>query len=58
MKQLVLIFLIVSAVYAEKARYDFYRVYQISINEEIHLELMQQISEYPDGVRIEIKFKA
>jgi hypothetical protein len=35
----------------EKARYDFYRVYQIFIKNDEQLQLFQQISEFPDGVR-------
>lgn len=35
---------------AEKARFDNYRVYEISIENEDQLDLMQQIENYPDGV--------
>ena len=50
MKQIAIIFLLISTIAAEKARYDFYRLYDVSIETEIHLELMRQISENPDGV--------
>jgi hypothetical protein len=44
--------LIIASIFAgEKARYDFYRVYEIKIENENHLKLMKEISEYPDGVR-------
>lgn len=51
MKQLALILLLISVILAEKARYDFYRVYKVSVDEEIHLELLKQIQEFPDGVK-------
>lgn len=35
---------------SEKARFDNYRVYEISIENEDQLDLMQQIENYPDGV--------
>lgn len=35
---------------AEKARFDFYRVYEVQIENENHLKLMKEISAYPDGV--------
>lgn len=35
---------------AEKARYDNYRVYEILIESEEQLEVMQQIENFPDGV--------
>lgn len=47
---IVLIFGVVLAL-AEKARFDFYRLYDVTADNEMHLELFQQISEYPDGVR-------
>jgi hypothetical protein len=51
MKQLGVILILIFGVCAiEKARYDFYRVYEVSIQDEIHLELLRQIEEYPDGV--------
>jgi hypothetical protein len=53
MKSLTLIFVLIFGVCAiEKARYDFYRVYEVSIQDEIHLELLKQIEEYPDGVNL------
>jgi hypothetical protein len=39
-----------SNISAEKARFDFYRLYDIAIDNEVHLNLMQQIIDYPDGV--------
>lgn len=42
--------LISTAIFAEKARYDFYRVYEIKIENKNHLKLMTEISAYPDGV--------
>ena len=36
---------------AEKARFDLYRLYEVTAENDLHLELFQQISEYPDGVR-------
>ena len=50
MKVIGLILLIITAIAAEKARYDYYRLYDVSIETEVHLELMRQISENPDGV--------
>jgi hypothetical protein len=41
---------IASCVIAEKARYDNYRVYDILIETQEQLQLMQQIENYPDGV--------
>lgn len=35
----------------EKARYDNYRVYEIFVENDQQLKLMQQIENYPDGVR-------
>lgn len=40
---------------SEKARFDNYRVYEILIDNEEQLELLQAIENYPDGVR-ELKF--
>lgn len=52
MKQLTFILLLISGICAiEKARYDFYRVYEVSIDRDIHLELLRQIELYPDGVK-------
>lgn len=42
---------ILGAKAAEKARYDNYRVYEILIENEEQLEVMQQIENFPDGVR-------
>jgi hypothetical protein len=39
-----------SIISAEKARFDFYRLYEVAIDNEVHLNLMQQIIDYPDGV--------
>lgn len=36
--------------FAEKARYDNYRVYEIQIENEQQLELMNHIEANPDGV--------
>lgn len=36
---------------SEKARFDNYRVYEIYIENDQQLELMQHIENYPDGVR-------
>ena len=36
---------------AEKARFDLYRLYEVTAENDLHLKLFQQISEYPDGVR-------
>lgn len=43
--------------FAEKARFDFYKVYEIFIENEQQLELMTQIENYPDGVSIFSKVK-
>lgn len=51
MKSIAIIFLLIFGVcVSEKARFDFYRIYEVSIDEEIHLELLRQIEEFPDGV--------
>lgn len=44
--------LCVFSVKAEKARFDNYRVYEILVENEQQLELMQEIENFPDGVRI------
>lgn len=36
----------------EKARYDKYRVYKIIVDSETKLQLMKEIENNPDGVRI------
>lgn len=38
----------------EKARFDNYRVYEISIENEKQLELMQEIERFPDGVSYKV----
>lgn len=43
-------YLIISTISAEKARFDNYRVYQISIDNVQHSKLMLEIENYPDGV--------
>lgn len=45
------LFALLSFAVAEKARYDNYRVYEILIDNDQQLELMQEIENYPDGVR-------
>lgn len=35
----------------EKARYDNYRVYEIFIESDAHVQLIKEIDSYPDGVR-------
>jgi hypothetical protein len=54
MKLLAIFLLIfcVTGAFSEKARYDFYRVYEIFIENDQQLNLMTQIENYPDGVRI------
>lgn len=47
---IVLIFVAVLAS-AEKARFDLYRLYDVTVETDLHLQLFNQISEYPDGVR-------
>jgi hypothetical protein len=44
--------LLCTLVSCEKARYDSYRVYEISIENEKQLEVMLAIENYPDGVRL------
>lgn len=51
MKVLLVFLFAYAAAGSEKARYDNYRVYQISIENSQQLELMQEIENYPDGVR-------
>lgn len=48
---------ILGAKAAEKARYDNYRVYEILIESDEQLELMQQIESFPDGVRNFLNFR-
>lgn len=52
---LVLFALVLSAKASEKARFDNYRVYEILIETDDQLELMQQIENYPDGVREKLR---
>lgn len=40
-----------TALAAEKARFDLYRLYEIKVETQLHLEVFRQISDYPDGVR-------
>lgn len=35
----------------EKARYDNYRVYKITVDDEIQLQLLKEIENFPDGVK-------
>ena len=42
--------LVFSVSCVEKARFDNYRVYEISIENEKQLELLQEIERFPDGV--------
>jgi hypothetical protein len=41
----------------EKARYDNYRVYEISVDNDNQLELLKSIEDNPDGVRYFSKLK-
>lgn len=41
----------VSSAFAEKARYDNYRVYTVAIQTEKQLETIQSLENNPDGVR-------
>lgn len=51
MKLLVLsLALLVVFAASEKARYDKYRMYEIFVENQEQLELMEMIEEYPDGV--------
>ena len=50
MKPLIFLVLVLALVTCEKARYDNYRVYEILIEDDKQLELMQNIENYPDGV--------
>lgn len=44
------IFLTIALAFAEQARYDNYRVYNLYIGNEIQLEALKQIENNPDGV--------
>ncbi|CAG9804827.1 unnamed protein product [Chironomus riparius] len=48
---LVLSVLVTAAFCVEKARFDFYRVYEVTASDEIHLKIFQQILDYPDGYK-------
>jgi hypothetical protein len=50
LKLVVSVLLLSSATLAEKARYDNYRVYSLSVETKEQLEVLQAIEEYPDGV--------
>jgi hypothetical protein len=51
LKLLIVVFGAIFAVgFAEKARYDNYRVYKIAIDNEKQLEVLKQIENRPDGV--------
>lgn len=48
-----LLFSIISATLgAEKARFDFYRLYEVKVENKLQLEIFKQISEYSDGVKM------
>lgn len=52
--KLPLAFVLLSIIFvkaSEKARFDNYRVYEIYIENDQQLELLQQIDSFPDGVR-------
>lgn len=38
---------------SERARYDNYRVFKVSIEDAAQLQLMHEIENYPDGVSSE-----
>lgn len=46
----ILIFIVLSVVAAEKARFDNYRVYSIEIKNGEQLQVIQQLENHPDGV--------
>jgi hypothetical protein len=50
LKLLLSVLLVSSAAFAEKARYDNYRVYTINVDSELQLQALRAIDEYPDGV--------
>lgn len=47
----------VSSAFAEKARFDNYRVYTISIQSEKQLQTIQALENNPDGVKDFIQIK-
>ena len=51
MRLIAILSILIVAATCEKARYDNYRVYEIFVANENHLELMREIQNYPDGVR-------
>ena len=52
MKQIVVFTaLLICSAFAEKARYDNYRVYKVSIDTAEQLEVLQMIDANPDGVK-------
>lgn len=53
------ILLIFGAIFAnaEKARFDFYRLYEVIAENELQIEVFRQIYEYPDGVSFVRCFK-
>ena len=59
MKSVTLIFFIFCSIFgvlsAEKARFDFYRLYEVAVDNEVQLKLIEQMQEYPDGVRVTSK---
>ena len=58
MRLIAILSIFIVAATCEKARYDNYRVYEIFVANENHLELMREIQNYPDGVRdLKIKLK-
>lgn len=52
MKLIAILSIIVVAATCEQARYDNYRVYEIFIANKNQLELMREIQNHPDGVRV------
>lgn len=52
MRLIAILSIFVVAATCEKARYDNYRVYEIFIANKNQLELMREIQNYPDGVRV------
>lgn len=47
----VLVALAFGSVISERARFDNYRVYSINIENDNQLNVLQELNEYPDGVR-------
>ena len=48
---LVFVALVFGSVISERARFDNYRVYSINIENAKQLNVLQDLNEYPDGVR-------